>query len=154
MKVAGIITNDIINGPGFRVSVFCSGCPIKCEGCHNKEYQDFEYGTELTEELINDIMDELKSSRYKGLSLLGGEPFAEQNIDGMIAIAEKAKKLGKDIWIWSGFTYEVLKKNKKRAYLLSLCDVLVDGPFIKEKKDINLKFRGSSNQRIIELKKS
>lgn len=168
MKIAGTIYNDCINGPGWRVSIFCSGCDILCPGCHNKAWQKFSYGERLTKEYLNSILTELENNKYSGLSLLGGEPFAKKNIKGMIEIAQACRdKFGdtRDIWIWSGHYLNELKKlgrwsfkKSDREYrrdikkLLSLCDVLVDGPFLKEKRDIPLKFRGSSNQSIIPIR--
>ena len=169
MKIAGTMYNDCINGPGWRVTVFCSGCDILCEGCQNKHWQNFNFGEPLTRTYMNKIFKELSNDKYRGLSLMGGEPFARRNIEGMITLAQACReKFGntRDIWIWSGYYLKELKhmcrwsfKKEDRKYrkdikkLLSLCDVIVDGPFILAQRDITLKFRGSGNQSIIPLKK-
>lgn len=145
------------NGPGFRVVVWFSGCSHNCPGCHNKEEQNPNAGRPFTEKDIEFILAELGNPRYRGLSILGGEPFELYNVDAVRNLCEKVKEKFSDkktIWIWSGSTLEQLKKlnNLSVDKVLELADILVDGPFIESKKDLNLKFRGSSNQRIINLK--
>ncbi|HCL4447131.1 TPA: anaerobic ribonucleoside-triphosphate reductase activating protein [Clostridium botulinum] len=147
---------DVLNGTGIRYSLFVSGCSHHCEGCFNKKAWDYKYGTLFTNNMENKIIKNLNNTKIniQGISFLGGEPF--ENLDGLIPLALRVKKecKNKDIWIWSGYTYEQIIQDKVKLELLKLCDVLVDGKFIKEKKDLKLKFRGSSNQRIINVQKS
>ena len=160
MYYSAIKTKDITNGPGVRVSLFVSGCTRHCDGCFNKETWSFTNGKVFDNEAMEKLLSEASFDYIDGLSILGGEPFESVNILTVDAIIDIFKKQypNKDIWIWSGFTYEELvEKSLNEAYIgdvLSKCDVLVDGPFIEEKKDLLLRFRGSSNQRIIDLNKS
>lgn len=157
MNYAQIKKLDIANGPGIRVSLFVSGCTHKCKGCFNEEYQSFDYGQVFTKNNLDEIKNELEKDYCSGLTLLGGEPL--QNLE-LIEFVEEIKeytnllKEKKDIWIYSGYLFEKIKENTKMKKLLELCDVLVDGPFVEELLDLNLKFRGSSNQRILDVKKS
>lgn len=157
MNYAQIKKLDIANGPGIRVSLFVSGCTHKCKGCFNEEYQSFDYGQVFTKNNLDEIKNELEKDYCSGLTLLGGEPL--QNLE-LIEFVEEIKeytnllKEKKDIWIYSGYVFEKIKENPKMKKLLELCDVLVDGPFVEELLDLNLKFRGSSNQRILDVKKS
>ena len=150
MNYAGIITNDIANGPGVRVSLFVSGCRNHCTGCFNPETWDFSYGKPFTKETENTILDALRPSWTQGLSILGGEPTEPENEEALVPFLKRvrAELPGKDIWLYSGRTYETLKNDA----LLKLADVLVDGPFVQEQKDMRLAFRGSRNQRIINLR--
>lgn len=163
MNIAEIITSDCANGTGTRLSVFVSGCTIKCKGCFNKCAQDFNYGRPYNEEMKNLIINELKKVQYHGITILGGEPFERPNQEG-IADLLKAIKTDflnggphRDVWIYTGYLYEDLIKGGRRHFgkltdsILDNTDVLVDGPFMEDKKDISLKFRGSSNQRIIDV---
>ncbi len=151
------------NGEGLRIVVWWNYCDIHCPGCHNEEYWDYDNNDfeDFSEKHILFVIDETKKheSIYKGLSILGGEPFSKKNIKDVIMLCERYKEVFplKDIWIWSGHTYEWLKKQTDDygidiQKLFSLCDYLVDGPFILKKRNITLKFRGSDNQRIIDLK--
>lgn len=157
MNYAQIKKLDIANGPGIRVSLFVSGCTHKCKGCFNEEYQSFDYGQVFTKNNLDEIKNELEKDYCSGLTLLGGEPL--QNLE-LIEFVEEIKEYAnslkekKDIWIYSGYVFEKIKENTKMKKLLELCDVLVDGPFVEELLDLNLKFRGSSNQRILDVKKS
>ncbi len=160
MNYAELKKNDIANGPGVRVSLFVSGCLHRCEDCFNQTAWDFSYGKPFTAEVWEEIFQSSNYPRIKGLSLLGGEPFEVQNQIGLLPFLRKYKEKfpQKDVWCYSGFTYEELTgKIPSRAMccatqeLLSLIDVLVDGKFEKEKKNISLKFRGSENQRIIDM---
>ncbi|MGO1579938.1 MAG: anaerobic ribonucleoside-triphosphate reductase activating protein [Peptoniphilaceae bacterium] len=151
MKFGQIRKYDVANGPGIRTTFFVTGCTHNCFNCFNKEYQDFNYGEIWTEEETKKIIDYLKEDVVEGLTVLGGEPF--QNTTDLIKILKEIKKhSNKSIWIYSGYTYEEILKDPLKTELLSLCDVLVDGLFIEDLKNLNLKFRGSSNQRIIDLK--
>ena len=160
MNYATIKNCDIANGVGVRVSLFVSGCTHRCKNCFNKEAWDFSYGEPFNENVENQILEMLAPSYIKGLSLLGGEPFEPQNVDGLLPLMRKVVTLkDKDVWAYSGYTLEQLlaregKDGKKTRELLSCIDILVDGPFIEEKKSLRLKFRGSSNQRIIDVKKT
>lgn len=155
MRYGQIRKYDTANGDGIRTTIFITGCTHKCDGCFNKEYQSFESGQEWTEAQTNEIIENLKDSNVSGLSILGGEPF--QNADGLLEVVLAVKKAGiqKDIWIWSGYTYEVLlelgKKDRAILDLLNECNVLIDGRFEESLKDLSLKYRGSSNQRVIDL---
>lgn len=156
MNYAKIRKMDISNGPGVRVSIFVSGCNNNCKGCFNKEAQDFNYGNLYTKEVESKIVDYLKSDYIQGLSILGGEPFEFKNQETVLNLINRVKKAfpEKNIWIWSGFTIENLlsRKDKITNEILKKIDVLVDGPFIENLKDPKLQFRGSSNQRIINIK--
>ena len=140
---------DVANGPGVRVSLFVSGCRNHCRGCFNPETWDFRYGKPFTKETEDVIVEALRPSWIQGLSILGGDPFEEENENELIPFVKRVKKElpDKDIWIYSGFTFDELEGRE----LLRYADVLVDGPFIEDEKDAGLAFRGSRNQRIIRL---
>lgn len=158
MNYSGIKYSDMINGKGVRVSLFVSGCSHRCKGCFNRDTWNPTYGKPFTENEENAIFEYF--SKYdviaRGLSLLGGDPTYYKNIEELIKFLRKFKEKfpKKDIWIWSGFTWEQLIEDKNRFELISLCDVLIDGRFIIEEKDLNLKWRGSKNQRVIDIQKS
>ena len=153
MNYAQIRRYDVANGPGIRSTIFVTGCTHKCHNCFNEEYQDFNYGDPWTEKETREIIDYLKLDEVKGLTILGGEPF--QNEVALLKVIRDIKKeVKKDIWIFSGYTYEEIVKDKDKKNLLKECDVLVDGRFIESLKNLKLRFRGSSNQRIIDIKKS
>ncbi len=153
MKYAQIRKYDVANGVGVRTSIFVTGCTHKCFNCFNEEYQDFDFGENWTEKETQRVIEYLKNHHISGLSILGGEPM--QNAVDLTSIVKKIKEATeKNIWLWSGYSYEEILKNKNRKALLEEIDVLVDGKFIEDKKDLTLKFRGSSNQRIIDVKKS
>lgn len=153
MNYAQIRKYDVANGPGIRTTIFVTGCTHNCKECFNKEYQDFNFGDPWTEKETEMVKDYLNQPEVAGLTVLGGEPF--QNIEGLVPLLKEIRKsTDKDIWIFSGDTFETIKADEKKFELLKLCDVLVDGPFINELKDLRLKFRGSSNQRIIKIKDS
>ena len=153
MNYGQIRKYDIANGPGIRTSVFVTGCHLKCKNCFNIDYQNSNFGKKLTNETIYELISYLNDPNVSGLTILGGEPF-EHAVDLYKIVKEVKKQIDKSIWIYSGFTFENLLKNKDSKNLLSLVDVLVDGPFIESKKNLNLAFRGSSNQRIIDVKDS
>lgn len=158
MNYSGIKYSDMINGKGIRVSLFVSGCTHKCKGCFNKDTWDPEYGNPFTEKEENEIFDYFKKygSIARGLSLLGGDPTYYKNTETLINFLKKfrANFPDKDVWIWSGFTWEQIMSDKKRSELISLCDVLIDGKFMLEEKNLNLKWKGSNNQRVIDVQKS
>lgn len=150
MNYAEIKKVDIANGPGVRVSLFVSGCRNRCKGCFNPETWDFDYGRPFTRETEDEIIEALRPSWIQGLSILGGEPTEEENAAVLIPFLKRVRAVlpDKDIWLYSGYTYEALRDKE----ILTLVDVLVDGPFLLELKDAGLAFRGSRNQRIIDLK--
>lgn len=153
---------DIADGPGVRVSLFVSGCTHHCKGCFNPETWDFTYGSEYTEAAEREIINALEPDYIDGLTLLGGEPMEKVNQRRLLPLLKKVKKLypNKTIWCYTGYTLETELLSDSRARcectdeLLSFIDVLVDGEFVEEKKNISLRFRGSSNQRLIDMKKT
>ena len=158
MNYADIKKIDVANGPGVRVSIFVSGCNHHCKNCFNQETWDFNYGKEFTEETIEEIIDALKPSHIKGLTLLGGEPLESVNQQGLLPLVKKVKETypDKSIWCYTGFLFDrdvigKMYKNKYTRDLFSYIDVLVDGPFIEELKNPSLRFKGSSNQRTINI---
>lgn len=153
---------DIANGEGVRVSLFVSGCTHHCPGCFNQDTWDFNYGKVYTDKTEQEILDALSPGYINGLSLLGGEPFEPQNQQVLVQLLRKVKEQypQKTIWCYSGYLFDRELLNESRARceytdeMLSMIDILVDGRFVEELKDIRLVFRGSSNQRIIDVKKS
>lgn len=155
MKYAKIRELDVTNGPGIRTTLFVSGCTHNCEGCFNKEQQDFNYGNEFTKETENQFVELTKSRQIKGVNILGGEPMQQVMDNTLLDLLKRIKlETGKPIWLWSGYIYEEIINNPKRLELLREVDVLIDGKFEKDKSDLMLKYRGSSNQRVIDVKKS
>ncbi len=162
MKYASIKKYDIANGRGVRVSLFVSGCPHCCKNCFNEEAWDFDYGFLFTDKEESSILEYLQSSYIAGLSLLGGEPLYPTNQEGLLPLLRKVKAQypEKDIWCYTGYLFdkeimeEMYQKSEVTREILSYIDVLVDGRFIESKKDPRLYFRGSSNQRIIDVQKS
>lgn len=153
---------DIANGPGVRVTIFVSGCTHHCKGCFNEMTWDFRYGREFTENDIDKVIKLLEPSYIAGLTLLGGEPMEYANQQGLLPLLRKVKDAypDKTIWCYTGYQYEkdILEnfcgKWEETKEMLSYLDVIVDGEFVEERKDISLRFRGSSNQKIIDVKKS
>ncbi len=162
MNYATIKYNDIANGTGVRTSLFVSGCTHRCKGCFNSEAWDFNYGLPFTKEVEDEILKSLESTYVDGLSLLGGEPFEPQNQLVLYPFLKRVKEKfpHKDIWCYTGYLFDKELLSPSRATtpvtkdMLSLIDVLVDGKFIEAKKNISLAFKGSENQRIIDVKKS
>ena len=153
MRFAQVREFDVANGPGIRVSFFVTGCSHNCFNCFNEEYQDFSYGDPWTSRTTEQILDYLSKDQISGLSILGGEPF--QNTKDLIDILRDIKKeTKKDIWVWSGYTFQEISSDPEKLELLKEIDVLVDGRFVERLKDLTLKFRGSSNQRILDVDKS
>lgn len=147
---------NFVDGEGVRCSLYLSGCRFACEECFNEAVQDFSYGRPFTAELLTQILTDLDHDYVQGLTLLGGEPFLNTQV-ALTVVRAVREKFGqtKDIWSWSGFTFEqLLKETADKRALLRELDVLVDGPFMIKKKDLNLQFRGSSNQRIIDVPRS
>lgn len=162
MNYGEIKNCDIANGAGVRVSLFVSGCRHHCEGCFNPQTWGFTYGKPFTQDTINYILDLLRPDYIQGFSLLGGEPFEPENQKELAPLLQKIVKEypDKDIWCYSGYLFDVDMIPGGKIYteytkpMLDCIDVLVDGEFVLEKKDITLKFCGSSNQRVIDVKKS
>ena len=152
MRYNKIRKMDISNGPGIRVSIFMQGCSFHCKDCFNSETWDFKAGKEFNDEVINKVLDLASLPHIVGLSILGGEPMHPNNREGTIKLAKAFKKRypNKDIWVWSGYLFDELKDIEGLSYI----DTLVDGRFVLEKANPTLKFRGSSNQRVIDVKKS
>ena len=159
MNYAEIKTFDVANGPGVRLSLFVSGCTHRCPGCFNEEAWDFNYGKPFTQDTIDHIINTLAFDSYKGVTFLGGEPLEPVNQKGLLPLARKLKETypQKTIWCFTGYIFEkdvmgrMYRECPETKELLSYIDVLVDGPFIESRKNLNLVFRGSDNQRLIRL---
>ena len=156
MNYATIKNCDIANGPGVRVSLFVSGCTHRCPGCFNEVAWDFDYGEPFTEAVMDRILDMLRPSYVRGLTLLGGEPFEPQNQGAVVELLRRIKKEmpEKSIWAFSGYLFDkdiLSGRLGDTSEYLTYLDVLVDGPFILAKKNLSLRFRGSENQRIIDV---
>lgn len=152
MKYHGIIKNDVSNGNKFHVSFWVQGCPHRCDGCFNPETWDFNKGKPYTEEVKKEVIEAIKANGIvRNLSILGGEPLAEQNLPMVADLIEGVRKIYPtiDIYLWTGYYFEQLNEsNKYINVILNKITYLIDGPFIKERKNLDLKFRGSDNQRI------
>ena len=156
MNYATIKNCDIANGPGVRVSLFVSGCTHRCPGCFNEVAWDFDYGQPFTQETIDSIIDMLRPSYVRGLTLLGGEPFEPRNQGAVVELLRQIKRElpQKSIWAFSGFLFDkdiLSGRLGDCSEYLSYLDVLVDGPFVEAKKNLSLRFRGSENQRLIDV---
>ena len=156
MNYADIKYCDVANGEGVRVSLFVSGCTHHCKECFNKEAWDFHYGNPFTQKEIDRILEYLKPNYIAGLSLLGGEPMEPVNQEGILPLLRVVKQTypEKNIWCYTGYPFDRLLDNPKQAELLKYIDVLVDGKFKQALRDESLLFRGSSNQRLIDVKAS
>lgn len=162
MFYANIKKHDVANGVGVRVSLFVSGCTHRCKGCFNAEAWDFHYGSPYTEDTEEEILQALDKEYIAGLSLLGGEPFEPCNQRALLPLLRKFKERfpQKTVWCYSGYTFDRDLSAGGRAHceatdeMLSMLDILVDGEFVEELKDLKLRFRGSSNQRIIDVPRS
>jgi anaerobic ribonucleoside-triphosphate reductase activating protein len=162
MNYGTIKKTDIANGLGVRVSLFVSGCTHHCKGCFNSETWNFNYGNPFTQETEQEIIEALSREYINGLSLLGGEPMEPENQRVLLPLIKKVRELfpEKNIWCYTGYTFETDLLEESRAKcectqeMLHNIDILVDGEFVEELKDISLQFRGSSNQRIIDVKAS
>ena len=162
MNYADIKRVDVANGEGVRVSLFVSGCNHHCKGCFNECAWDFNYGNKFTDENIDEVINYLNHDHIEGLTLLGGEPLEYVNQEGILPLVKRVKERfpNKNIWCYTGFDFEkdvvgkMSKDNETTKELLNYIDVMVDGKFEEDKKNLKLKFRGSSNQRIIDVKES
>ena len=162
MHYGNIKNYDIADGEGVRVTLFCSGCTNRCEGCFQPETWDFCYGKEYTKETEDQLIQMLTNPNIQGLTLLGGDPFEPSNQRTLITLLRRVKQElpTKDVWAYTGFVYEqdLLEGQRKHTEvtdeMLSYIDVLVDGPFVIDEKDISLYFRGSTNQRVIDMPKT
>lgn len=158
MNYTALRKADIANGPGFRITLWVTGCQRKCKGCFNEEAQDPEFGRPFDDEAKKKIFDELAQSTCDGLSLMGGEPLSRcsDNRRQIIQLCKECKERfpAKSIWCWSGYTFEEIAADPYMKDILTCIDVLVDGPFLMEKKDLSCPWRGSSNQRVIDVKKT
>lgn len=153
MRYNKIRKMDISDGPGVRVSIFMQGCTFNCKNCFNQETHDFNGGKEFTDETINRVLELCENENINGLSILGGEPLHPNNIEGTTKLAKvfKEKLPNKDIWIWSGFLFD---KDLKDKEVMKYTDVLVDGRYVDELSNPTLKWKGSENQRVIDVQKS
>ena len=153
MRYNKIRKMDISNGPGVRVSIFMQGCPFHCEGCFNPETHDFKGGKEFTDEKINRVLELADKDVIVGLSILGGEPLHPKNIEGTTKLAKafKEKYPNKNIWVWSGFLFD---KDLKDKEVMKYIDVLVDGQYVADLYNPTLRWRGSANQRVIDVQAS
>ena len=157
MHYAKIKRFDIANGVGIRTSVFVSGCSNKCKGCFNQELWDKNYGQEFTDETIKEILNSIDKPYIDGLSILGGDPLEYYNlemVDKLIVEFRKRFGFNKSIWMWTGYLLEDIINDDRRWEVVRKLDYLVDGPFIQKKKNLKLKYRGSENQRIIDMQNS
>lgn len=148
LRIAGYVPESAVDGPGYRLAVFVQGCPHACPGCHNPHTHN-PLGGRVTD--TDELLPHLQSPLLRGLTLTGGEPLAQP--EGCLALARAARGLQKDVWLYSGWTFEALlaQGGQARLALLDACDVLVDGPFLLEQRTLELPFRGSRNQRLIDL---
>lgn len=162
MNYASIKPVDIADGPGVRVSLFVSGCTHYCEGCFNSEAWDFEYGTPFDQSVIEKILEMMNHEYIAGLTLLGGEPMHPHNQEMLLMLVRQVRTRfpEKSIWCYTGYDFEtdilgiMMKESAVTRELVPLIDVIVDGKFVQEKKNLSLKFRGSENQRILNVKES
>ncbi len=152
LRIAGRARESIVDGPGIRYTVFVQGCPHRCHGCHNPQTHDFEGGRDI--ELSELVQDICRNPLIKGVTFSGGEPFCQPG--PLAELAEELKKRGKHIMAYSGYTFEQLleEEDPDIRRLLESTDILVDGPFILEKRNIELRFRGSENQRVLNVPES
>ncbi len=162
MNYADIKQYDVSNGPGIRISLFVSGCNHHCKGCFNQETWDFNFGKPFTEETIDTIIEYMKPSYIKGLTLLGGEPFERTNQQGLLPLLRRVREVypDKNIWCFTGFDFiaDILGKMyenwEETREMVSYLDVIVDGKFVEELKDLSLRFKGSSNQKTLLVKET
>lgn len=150
MRYASIRTMDISDGEGVGMALFVQGCHFHCKNCFNQETWDFSKGKEWAKKTEKHFMDLVKRPFIERVSFLGGEPLADENVETVLRLLKKVKKIkGKKVWLYSGYTKEVIEKDEKRKRVLDFADVLVDGQYVDALRDLNLDFRGSSNQRIL-----
>ena len=154
MNYAKIVKYDTVNWDGINASIFVSGCKFDCEGCFNKEAQAYNYGEELTEQVLTDFIIHCRDPKVKGINILGGDLFWQDMTEAFDFLFRLYTEVRKPISVWTGFTYEDICKDKTKKQLLAMIDVLIDGRFEIEKKDLNLLYRGSYNQRVIDVQES
>ena len=155
MYYAQIRKFDTANGTGIRSTLFVSGCTHKCKGCFNQDYKHFRNGHPWTKEIEDKFIEHIKNPNVHGVTILGGEPMDQVRDNDLKDLVCRIKEeTGQNIWIYSGYTFEEIMMHKKTKEILKYCDVLVDGPFIEEQKDLRLRFKGSKNQRIIDVQKT
>ena len=155
MYFAQIRKFDTANGTGIRSTLFVSGCTHKCKGCFNQDYKHFRYGHPWTKEIEDKFIEHIKNPNVHGVTILGGEPMDQvRDTDLKDLVCRIKEETGQNIWIYSGYTFEEIMMHKKTKEILKYCDILVDGPFIEEQKDLRLRFKGSKNQRIIDVQKT
>ena len=166
MNYLGIDKTSISNGPGVRVVLWVSGCTLHCKGCQNPESWDFNAGKLFDETVKLELFDALKKSYIKGITISGGHPLENNNVEDVYLLMKEIKEKfpTKDVWLYTGYTWEQIfptvcldvfnVNNMYRKSVVEMCDVIVDGPYIEEQRDITLKFRGSKNQRLIDVKKT
>lgn len=151
-KLSGIINNSVVDGPGLRTAIFFSGCRRKCRGCHNPEAQSFDYGEEYDAEDIKDIVVNAKKTGDSGITLTGGHPLEPENYELAHAIVKEAKSNGLNVWLYTGYVFEQIPIMYMN--LIGDCDVVVDGPFVENLKSTECLYRGSTNQRLIDIQKT
>ena len=156
MKFSTIRALDVANGPGIRVTIFVSGCSHNCNGCFNEELQDFQHGTLWTEKDEEEFIEKVAKPQVTGVSILGGEPLEQLMDDSLFRLLGRIKKEmpEKSSWLWTGDIFEEAIKNPKKRRIIECLDVLIDGPFILAERNLKLKYRGSENQRVIDVVKS
>ena len=151
-RIAGIINNSVVDGPGLRTAIFFSGCRRHCRGCHNPEAQDFNYGKEYTEDDIDKILTLARNVGDSGITLTGGHPLEPENYEFAYEVVKKAKEYNLNVWLYTGYVFEQIPI--MYMDLISLCDVVVDGPFVENLKSNDCLYRGSTNQRLINIKET
>lgn len=156
MKYTTIRKYDVTNGPGVRVTIFVSGCTHNCEGCFNEDLQDFNHGEVWTDKTEKDFLEYVANPVVVGVNILGGEPLQQIMDDSLLSLLTKIKEQfpEKSIWMWTGDLFEEAMKNEKKAELIRCVDTLIDGPFQLKRRNLKLKYRGSENQRIINVQES
>lgn len=148
MRILDIIDGTIVDGPGLRTSIYFAGCAHKCPGCHNRQSWDFDGGREAT---VDELMAHVEENGFN-VTLTGGDPLYQ--IDEILPLCGRLRDAGYTIWCYTGFTIEEIRASESMSRILDAVDVIVDGPYVEALRDLSLQFRGSSNQRIIELKKT
>lgn len=151
-RIAGIINNSVVDGPGLRTAIFFSGCRRHCRGCHNPEAQDFNYGKEYTEDDIDQMLILARNVGDSGITLTGGHPLEPENYEFAHEVVKKAKEYNLNVWLYTGYVFEQIPI--MYMDLISLCDVVVDGPFVENLKSNDCLYRGSTNQRLINIKET
>ena len=149
IRILDILEETMADGPGLRTSIYCAGCAHHCHGCHNPQSWDFKGGYEVT---VDELLEVIKADEFANVTFSGGDPFYQ--VEAFTELARRIKEeTGKTIWCYTGFTYEEIQADPRLSQMLPYLDVLVDGPYVEALRDTDLRFRGSSNQRIIELNK-